>query len=462
MKTSTKEGAEESLAVSSEDKNQESKSEKKLHRKTLSQELKQSNSFKTVIISVLLSSLAGMLFGFLAGNVKLSQLRKWEDKALHFKDHKLSQQDARHQTEDKKNQNQQNSQLDLATEDAMVVKAVENASPAVVSIVVTKDVPKLDNFFNPFFNDPFFNPFGFRQKREPQQPEMEKREIGGGTGFIVSADGYILTNRHVVDEEGAEYTIITNKGDKYDAKVLARDKFMDVAVLKIKAKNLPTVKFGDSDRLKIGQTVIAIGNSLGEFRNTVSKGIISGLKRNVSAGDGMGRSELLEEVIQTDAAINPGNSGGPLLNIKGEVIGINVAMAMGAENIGFAIPINQAKKIYESIKENGKIAYPYLGVRYLVINKQIAKENHLPFDYGALVVRGEKLTDLAVIPGSPADKAGIVENDIILEIDGEKITKENDLARAIRKRKVGDTIILKIWNKGKEKTVKAVLEEAGD
>jgi len=219
------------------------------------------------------------------------------------------------------------------------------------------------------------------------------------------------------------------------------------------------LELADSGNLKIGQTVIAIGNSLGEFRNTVSKGIISGLKRNVTAGDGFGQAETLSEVIQTDAAINPGNSGGPLLNISGQVIGVNVAMAQGAENIGFALPINIVKKGIESVKSKGKIVQPYIGVRYIPITEEIKKANNLPYGYGALVLRGQKVTDFAVVPGSPADKAGLTENDIILEINGVKIDEKNLLSDQIAKSNVGDTINLKIWHKGEEKTVQVKLEE---
>jgi serine protease Do len=241
---------------------------------------------------------------------------------------------------------------------------------------------------------------------------------------------------------------------------MAIDPVSDVAVIKIEAgKALPTLDLADSSNLKIGQTAIAIGNSLGEFRNTVSKGIISGLKRNVTAGDGFGQAETLSEVIQTDAAINPGNSGGPLLNINGQVIGVNVAMAQGAENIGFALPINLVKKDIESVKTKGKIIQPFIGVRYIPVTADIQKQNNLPYSYGALVLRGQQMTDFAVVPGSPADKAGIVENDIILEINGQKIDENHQLADQIAKFNVGDTITLKIWHKGEEKNVKVTLEE---
>jgi len=233
----------------------------------------------------------------------------------------------------------------------------------------------------------------------------------------------------------------------------------DIAILKIEGKDLPCVELGDSLGLKVGQSVIAIGNALGEFRNTVSTGVISGLSRSVTAGGvGIGTEQLIG-VIQTDASVNPGNSGGPLLNIAGQAIGINTAVAQGAENIGFAIPINEVKNAFQSVKENGRIIRPWLGIRYALINKEIAEANKLSVDYGALIIRGEEQTDLAVIPGSPADKAGLEENDIILEIGGQKINEDNPLIKAISRFKVGDEIELKILHKGGEKRVKVVLEE---
>lgn len=442
-----------------EEKKQEieiEKSEKELFEKKVPKNNNKSGKKFLVgifLVGIFVSALTGSLFGFLAG--RISQL-SWVETLLNKKTQEIAV-----KISDKKEPVISDEQI--FKEEGLIISSVEKASDSVVSIVVTKDVPKIDSFFSdPFFDDPFFNPFGFRQREQGDQEdiETEKQEIGGGTGFIVDSEGYIVTNRHVVSDDEAEYTVIFNNEEKIQAKVLAVDSFLDVAILKVEKNSLPFLEFGDSEKLRAGQTVIAIGNSLGEFRNTVSKGIISGLKRNIEASDGYRQSEALEEVIQTDAAINPGNSGGPLLNLYGQVIGVNVAMAQGAENIGFAIPSNQIKQIYQGVKQTGKISRPYLGVRYVVLNKAISKENNLDFDYGALVLRGEKLTDLAVIPDSPADKAGIVENDIILEIDGRKITTEDDLASLIRKKKVGDSLNLKIWSKGKEKMVSVVLEEA--
>jgi len=353
----------------------------------------------------------------------------------------------------------------IEKEESLVIAAVEKANPAVVSIVISKDVPIIEQYFQEFnpFGDLFDEFFGndFRiQIPQQRQKGTQKQEVGGGSGFFISSDGLIVTNLHVVDDEKAEYTVFTNDGKKYEAQVLAKDSAFDVAILKVKGNNFPYLEFGDSSNLKLGQTVIAIGNALGEFRNSVSVGVISGIARSVVAGDTFGRTEQLEGVIQTDAAINPGNSGGPLLDIHGKVIGVNVAMQRGAENIGFALPANMVKSIAQSVQQYGEIVRPYLGVRYIMITEELKKKNNLSVDYGALVVRGETAQDLAVIPGSPADKAGIVENDIILEVDGVKLEKGVSLASLIRQKQIGQTIKLKIWHKGAEKEVMVKLEKA--
>jgi len=264
-----------------------------------------------------------------------------------------------------------------------------------------------------------------------------------------------------VDDEKAEYTVLMNNQKKYEAKVLARDPFNDIAIIKIEEKDLPTVDFGDSGVLKTGQIAIAIGNALGEFQNTVSVGVVSGQNRSIVAGGGMnGASEKLTGLIQTDAAINPGNSGGPLLNSAGQVIGINVAIASQAEGIGFAIPINDAKKAINDVIEHGKIIRPYIGVRYMQVTKDLASKNKFSVDYGALIVRGETAEDLAVIPGSPADKAGLVENDIILEVAGIKLDENSSLSRIVQEHGIGDEISLKVLHRGEEKMAKVKLEEA--
>lgn len=348
--------------------------------------------------------------------------------------------------------------------ESLVVNTVKKANPAVVAITVSKNVPVYERYlerfpspFEDFFGDDFFGGFSIPQLR---QKGTELREVGGGSGFLVSADGYIVTNRHVVSDESAEYAVFTNDGKKYDAKVIARDPALDLAIIKINGSSFPHLTFADSDKLEVGQTVIAIGNALAEFRNTVSVGVVSGLSRSIVASDSFGRNaEALDQLIQTDAGINHGNSGGPLLNLSGEVIGVNVAIAEGAENIGFAISGNSVKNIVESVQKTGKIVRPYLGVRYIEITEEVKEKNKLSVDYGVLVQRGVEVGDLAVIPGSPADKAGIVENDIILEIDGIKLTPEQSLVSIVRSKKVGETVTLKINSKGREKTVTVTLEE---
>ncbi|MFA6918354.1 MAG: trypsin-like peptidase domain-containing protein, partial [Candidatus Gracilibacteria bacterium] len=280
------------------------------------------------------------------------------------------------------------------TQEDLVVGVVKDASPAVVSVIITKDVPILEKYYSESTN-PFGDGFTF-QIPQYRQNGTEKKEVGGGSGFIVSSDGYVVTNKHVVDDEKAEYTVIMNDEKKYDATVIAKDPLNDIAVLKIKSapKNLPYLEFGDSDGLKAGQTAIAIGNPLMQFNNSVSVGVVSGLSRSINAGGGIaGGSEHLEGVIQTDAAINPGNSGGPLLNLSGDVIGVNVAIANGAEGIGFALPTNLVKTVVESVKENGKIVRPFLGIRYVSVTKELKDANKLTVDYGVLVARGETVTD---------------------------------------------------------------------
>ncbi len=346
-------------------------------------------------------------------------------------------------------------QIRVVAEDNVVADLVEQHSPGVVSIVISRDVPKVRNFFNTPFGMPFFSPFG----SDIGSTETERQRVGSGSGFFVSSDGLLVTNKHVVADEQAEYTVISGAGTEYSAKVIARDPSNDIAVLKVEGSDFPVLTLGDSDRIRVGETIIAIGNPLGEFENSVSRGIISGLKRNLDASSGRGDSERLSDIIQIDAAINPGNSGGPLFNLSGEVIGVNVAMASGAENIGFSLPINQVKRIVEQVRTTGKLSFPYLGVRSLTLTDALKTKTGLPYNYGALVLRGETMTDFAVVPGSPADKAGIVENDIILEIDGKKIDENHSLIYYMGQYAVGDEITVKVWHKGEIKEVQVRLEE---
>lgn len=231
------------------------------------------------------------------------------------------------------------------SQEELLTSAVQKMGASVVSIVVTKDVPKLEVVYvNPFGDDPYFKDFGFRIPQY-QQKGFETQKIGAGTGFIVGKFGYILTNRHVAQDKEAHYTVLLSDGSQKEAQVVYRDEKNDIALLKISGQ-YSFVELGNSDALKLGQSVFAVGNALGEYSNSVSVGIISGLNRSIEASNGS-QVEKLENVIQTDAAINPGNSGGPLVDLNGKVIGVNVATVIGSQNIGFAIPINAVKNIIE-------------------------------------------------------------------------------------------------------------------
>lgn len=336
-------------------------------------------------------------------------------------------------------------------EDSATIDVVKKVSPSVVSIVITKE---LENFYN--LTGP--NAFDLWPKNLlPAPGEKRKQEVGGGTGFIIDANGLILTNKHVVIDEDAEYSVVLSDGARYEASVLARDTVNDIAVLKIEADDLPVIDLGASENLEIGQTVIAIGNSLSQYQNTVTRGVISGIDRRIVAGDNFSGSEVIDEAIQTDAAINPGNSGGPLLNLSGQVIGINTAISSQGQAIGFAIPIDQAKVVIDSVKEFGKIVRPWLGVRYIQLNEQLSKENNLSASSGALIVGGVNAS--AVIEDSPADKAGLVEGDIIIAINNEAVGDNNALVKLINKYKPGDEIEIKFIREKAEKIVKVVLTE---
>jgi serine protease Do len=336
-----------------------------------------------------------------------------------------------------------------------VVDAVKIAQPAVVSIIVSKEVPKYDVSYQ---QSDLGSGFIFQTPTYTQNG-TEKKEIGGGSGFLISSDGLIVTNRHVVADKTAIYEVLLNNGKKYSAKVLARDSALDVAVIKISASGLPSLTFADSDKLEVGESVIAIGNALGEFKNSVSTGVVSGLSRSIVAGDTTGKSEVLDKVIQTDAAINPGNSGGPLLNLAGQVVGINVATVVGSSNVGFSIPINSVKSVISSVVQTGKIVRPYAGIRYTAITPEVKSALGLSVDYGILVQKGATDAEPAVVSGSPADKAGIAEGDTILEVNGQKIN--SNFTTLIRGKKIGDILTLKVLSKnGTQRTVSLTLTQA--
>lgn len=331
-----------------------------------------------------------------------------------------------------------------------IVNAVKIAKPAVVSIIISREIPE---FEITYAKD------GVTEIKK--QIDSTIKQVGSGSGFLVSSDGLIVTNRHVVDKTDLKYTVmLNNDGQEHVAKILAQDPVLDIALIKIDVKNLPYLKLADSDKLEVGESVVAIGNALGEFKNTVSAGVISGLSRSLSASGGGGFKEFLYKVIQTDAAINKGNSGGPLLNLNGEVVGINVALAEDSSNIGFSLPINSVKSVIDQVKKTGKISRPYVGIRYVVIDENVKKELDLSVAYGVLVMKGTGEDEPAVIPGSPAEKAGIIEGDIVTSVDGELITLNNDFMSLIRSKKVGDKINLLVNSKGVERVVYLKLGEA--
>lgn len=318
-------------------------------------------------------------------------------------------------------------------EESAIISVVEKVSPSVVSIAVK--------------NRQLFDPsFGFPQRG---------RESGIGTGFVVAKDGLIVTNKHVVSLENEKYVAIIRDNDgvekKYDVTKIHRDPFNDLALLQVDASGLIPVELGDSEHLKVGQKVIAIGNALGQFENTVTVGIISGLGRGVAPIDPLtGVAERLDDLVQTDAAINPGNSGGPLVNIGGQVIGMNTAVA-SAENIGFAIKINIAKQLIDDfVKSGGKIVRPLLGVRYSHITRETALLNEVP--------EGELVRE--IVAGSAADDAGVKVGDIITDFDGQKLSEENSLSNLIRAKKVGDSVKIRVWRDGKTLDLTATLGEA--
>ncbi len=329
----------------------------------------------------------------------------------------------------------------LLNEESVVIEVVEKASPSVVTVGVKKTQSLIDPF------EDFFDPFGFFNL--PRKPQQQKIEQNIGSGFIVSSDGLVVTNKHVVSETQAEYKVIVKDGEEYQVEKIYRDPTNDLAILKINGKNLKPLELGDSDKLKVGQFVIAIGTALGEFRNTVTTGVISGLGRGITAGSPFeGLSERLDNVIQTDAAINPGNSGGPLLNSLGQVIGVNVAVSAEGQNIGFALPIKVVKDSLDEFKKTGSFERAFLGVRYKVISRDMAILNEIP--EGAYVVE--------VVADSPAAKAGIEKGDIILKVDGQKLDeKDGGLAKLISRKRPGDKLELEIWRDGKTLKKEVVL-----
>ncbi|MEA2089110.1 MAG: trypsin-like peptidase domain-containing protein [Patescibacteria group bacterium] len=324
----------------------------------------------------------------------------------------------------------------LFQEQTETISAIDQAKKSVVSIIKTEELTKI-----------------ITDDLGQTQIDANFKQVSGGSGVIVSRDGLILTNKHVVDF-GDKYSIILNNGKIYNGEVVARDPLKDLALVKIDEQNLPVIKFVNSQNLKIGQTVIAVGYAMGRYKNSVTKGIISGLHRDLIATDSKGKVESLSNIIQTDAAINPGNSGGALINLNGELIGVSVATELSGQNVGFAIPANSANKAVKSYKKYDKIIRPKLGVRYSMLNPTIEKFIGLPRKQGAWIHSNNALS---VVPDSPAEKAGLLENDIIFEINAIKITEDLPLCEVVSFYEPEQTIGLKVQRGNKIIILKVIL-----
>ena len=337
----------------------------------------------------------------------------------------------------------------ISNESQLISSIAKTVGQSVVSINVTgQSTQSVPDIFG----------FSFPQTQETQS---------AGTGFIISPDGIIVTNRHVVPAGTTSVSITLSDGTTFDnVQVIGRtgdSSPQDIAFLKIgdlKGKKLVPVMLGDSSKMQVGDEVIAIGNALGQFQNTVTTGIISGHGRDVTAGDQSGQeaSESLTDLFQTDAAINEGNSGGPLVNINGEVVGINTAVASGAQNIGFAQPINDVKALISSVLSSGQLKQPYLGVRYVSLTNDLAEQFNLPVDRGAYITSDN--TQPAVIPGSPAANAGLQNHDVITKVNDITIDQNTSLTAALSQFKVGDSVKLTVVRGGKTITITANLGSA--
>jgi serine protease Do len=336
--------------------------------------------------------------------------------------------------------NEQLQQQIVSSESDLNETIAENVSPSVVSIDVTST--QEGGFFYQDFES-----------------------ASAGTGIIISKDGYIVTNKHVIPETATEVSVTLSNGKTYDnVAVVGRDPrdSVDIAFLKIKdVDDLTPAKLGDSTKVRVGEKVVAIGNALGQFQNTVTTGVISGLSRPIVAGDGSaGGSESLTNLFQTDAAINPGNSGGPLVNVNSEVIGINTAVAgEGAQNIGFAIPIGDVKGLIAGVLATGKLQVPYLGVRYIQLDEDIAYEFNLDTTEGAYIWSGRDGA-VTILPGSPAEKAGLQEKDIITKVNETAIDQNTSLVNALSAYRVGEVVTLTVIRDGQEIKVPVTLEAA--
>lgn len=348
------------------------------------------------------------------------------------------------QSNNNSNSNQQVSQQIINSESELITKIAKDVGQSVVSIDVTSQATRQSYFSG----------------------AQSYTQQSAGTGVIVSADGVIITNRHVIPAGTTKVSVTLSDGTTLDdVEVIGRTNdsdSLDVAFLKVKdkkGKDLKPAKLGDSSKVQVGDKVVAIGNALGQFQNTVTSGIISGYGRSVEAGDATS-SETLQNLFQTDASINQGNSGGPLVNVNSEVIGINTAVAGdGAENIGFAIPINDIQGLVNSVLKEGKLLRPYLGVRYVNLTDDYAYQYNLDTKRGAYIAPATDGGD-SIVKGSPAEKAGLQEKDIIVKVNDQAIDENNSLISVLGRHSVGDKVTLTVIRDGQEKKIDVTLETA--
>lgn len=344
----------------------------------------------------------------------------------------------------------------LKNEANVISDIASQVGPSVVSVNVTSQSATSTN--------PYYSLFGYGAGSSTQE--------SAGTGIILNEDGLILTNRHVVPSGTTEVSVTLSDGTVLDdVKVIGRTSesdSLDVAFLKVvdkKGHTLTPATIGDSSLMKVGDSVVAIGNTLGQFQNTVTSGIISGYGRSIQASSdssvAASSTESLDGLFQTDAAINEGNSGGPLVSLAGEVIGINTAIASDSQNVGFAIPINDVVGLIKSVEETGKLERPYLGVRYVLLTDDIAKEYNLKVSRGAYIPQQTSRSGETVISGGPADKAGVEPGDVITKIDDVAIDEKTSLTSLLGKHAVGDSLKLTIQRGGEVKTMTVTLAAAG-
>ena len=378
-------------------------------------ESKQTNKKVIIVFCVLPSIFFGMLAGGLTSFFLVPHLKLLMTEYL--KNGQMSQQAVESRI------------VELIEDETASIAVVEQVTPAVVSIVVKKKREDLQG--------------SQRDYLLHNVSDTSLIEVSSGTGFFVTQDGYVLTNRHVVSEENTAFFVVTNDGEELPATLVDVDPLQDIAILHVEGQTFPTVILADSENIRIGQTVIAIGNTLSEFRNTVTKGVVSGMNRRVTAGDSY-NAEVIEQAIQTDAAINPGNSGGPLINLLGEVIGINTAVSFQGESVAFAIPINDAKRAIEDVRAYGRIIRPWLGIRYVLVTPKKGEDPLPVYEVGALVVSGEQPGEIGIFEGSPADLAGLQEGDIILSVNGALFTQDDALAEQISVFRPGDVVRLDV------------------